>query len=200
MTATSLPAATARPPSGPPDLVWPVAYPADRAIRKVTRRLAEPIDLSADLYHHPFLGFAFVCRAPARRFPWQRPGVPALAHVVVDLVGGRAFLGDAWEEDSFTTRTVALRAAGHEVPAGQSSAPPGPAPRITQAVAEERGRALLAGVLARRRRLDPVGTVDLFAPPVYFGKPNWWVCGRRGDHVVEVIVDALSGRHYVCSG
>jgi hypothetical protein len=194
MTAMpTLPATASR------NLVWPVAVPAEEAVRKVARRLPEQVPLAAHLYHHPFVGLVFVCRPPARRALRRGGRAPVLGHVVVDLVAGRAFLSDPWDEDSFVTREAALEAVAFDADPVAPSVR-GPAPRITETEAVEAARALLAGVLVRRRRLDPVGRAELHAPPVYFGKPNWWVTGKRGERAVEVVVDALNGRHYACSG
>lgn len=187
------------------DLVWAAVVPAQQAIRKVARRVTEPVDLTARLYHHPFLGLVFVCRPLPPRLP-RLPGrsarvgtAPVAAHVAVDLVSGRAYLADPWDDDSFTSLGAALDAAGqHGAPAGNPVN--GPAPRIEDQGALDAGRRLLAGALARRRRLDGLGPAELHTPPVRFGKPNWWVTGQCGQRRIEVIVDGLSGRHYVCSG
>ena len=187
------------------DLVWPVAVPAEHAVRTVARRLPAGAQLTARLYPHPFLGVMFLCgTGEARRPRWRRAsGGPLLAAVVVDLVSGRAFHTDPWVEDDLVTRGAAHEAAAPSIgsPADSSAAPAvrDPRPRITTEEAVEAARALLPGLLARRRRLDPVGAAELTGPPVRFGKPNWWVSGRSEGRTVEVVVDALSGRHYVKS-
>lgn len=185
-----------------PELVWPAAVTAEEAVRKVARRLPDGAGagLTARLYHHPFMGMLFLSgTVPGRSWRRRAPGAAALMPVVVDLVSGRAFLSDPWVEEDFTTRESALRATDARVD-DPSSQVQGPAPRLTEGEADAAGRALLAGVLLRRRRLSPTTPAELVAPPVCFGKPNWWVTGRNGDRTVEVVVDALSGRHYVCSG
>lgn len=187
------PGAGAEPVQLPPLLVWPATVSAEQARARVARRLPEPVDLDARLYHHPFLGLVFECRTtppPWRRLAARRPEpVPMLAHVVVDLVGGRAYLSDPWDETCFVTAEQAAEPTGLR----------GPQPVVDEETAVRAGRAVLAGVLLRRRRLDTVGRAELLEPPLRFGKPNWWVTGRRGDRRVEVIVDALTGRHYACS-
>jgi hypothetical protein len=191
--APRLPATASR------DLVWPAVVTADEAVHKVARRLPERVPLTAHLYHHPFAALAFVCHPSARRWPRRTERGPMLGHVVVDLVTGRAFLSDPWDEGSFITREAALEAARPDADRVAASVR-GPAPRISEADAVEAGRALLTGVLVRRRRLDSVGRVELHAPPISVGKPNWWVTGRGEKRDVEVVVDALSGRHYAYSG
>lgn len=177
-------------------LVWPVAVSADEAVRTVARRLPDGAGLTARLYHHPFLGLTFLLDKEERRSWWRTATQPVLAAVVVDLVSGRAFVTDPWNAADLTTRTDALPPPG-PVGATTTPAPRDPAPRHTEAEAIEAGRALLPGLLARRRRLDALGPAELTGPPVSFGKPNWWVTGRAGGRTVEVVVDALSGRHYV---
>lgn len=179
-------------PAAPPVLAWPTAVTAEQAVAKVARRLRGPGGLTARLYHHPFLGLTFLGGSTAPRWRGGAASAPVLAPVVVDLVSGRAFLSDPWEEDSFTTCREALEAAGDD-----GSAPVrGPRPRVSPSEAVEAARALLAGVLVRRRRLGGLGPVALSGTPVSFGKPNWWVTGELHGRPVEVVVDALSGRHY----
>ncbi|WP_154402213.1 hypothetical protein [Ornithinimicrobium cavernae] len=185
--------------TAPPELVWPAVVAPEDAIRTVARRLHPGVDLAARLYHHPFLGMMFLCGAPVRRFRSRTGAGQVLAAVVVDLVGGRAYLSDPWNDEDFTTRAAALGVAGPAATTRGAAPVRGPAPRLREAEAVAAGRSLLPGVLARRRRLDPVGPAELAAPLIYFGKPNWWVTGRDGDRSIEVVVDALSGRHYVAS-
>ncbi|RIK14452.1 MAG: hypothetical protein DCC50_11175 [Acidobacteria bacterium] len=182
------------------DLVWPVAVPAEAAVRTVARRLPPGTELTARLYHHPFLGMMFLLDTEKHRSRWRPRARPVLAAVLVDLVSGRAFLTDPWNAEDLTTRAEALAAAssGH-VDAVTSPAPRAPAPRLTEEDAVAAGRALLPGLLARRRRLDALGAAELTGPPTRFGKPNWWVTGQAGGRMVEVVVDALSGRHYARS-
>ncbi|GGK79669.1 hypothetical protein [Ornithinimicrobium pekingense] len=182
------------------DLVWPAVVPAEAAVRTVARRLPPGAQLSARLYHHPFAGMAFLCGTDTRRSRWLAPARPLLASVLVDLVSGRAFLTDPWDADELTTRAAALSASSGD--ALWSEAAPvlrDPAPRVTEDEAVAAGHALLPGLLARRRRLDLLERAELTQTPVRFGKPNWWVTGRSGERTVEVVVDALSGRHYVRS-
>lgn len=182
------------------DLVWPAAVSAEAAVRTVARRVPSGAELSARLYHHPFLGVAFLLDTDEHRSWWRAAARPVLAAVVVDLVSCRAFLTDPWNAEDLTTRADALASGpSGDVGAMTTAAPRDPAPRHTQAEAVEAGRALLPGLLARRRRLDALAPAELAGPPVTFGKPNWWVTGRAGGRTVEVVVDALSGRHYVRS-
>lgn len=185
------------------DLVWPVAVPAEEAVRRVSRRLPGTPELAAQLYHHPFLGMTFLLdrRSGSR---WGRAGGSSgtgalVAAVLVDLVSGRPFLTDPWDDADLTTRAnAAADTPGHGVPDGPE--PRGPRPRITDDQAIAAGRELLPGVLTRRRRLDALAAAELDRAPVRFGKPNWWITGRSDGRELQVVVDALNGRHYVVAG
>lgn len=173
-----------------PLVALPAAVSAEQARATVARRLPQALDLDAALYHHPFLGLVFECSSSRVRIPFRKdtdPPAPAIAHLIVDLVGGSAYLGDPWNDDSFEPIQQA------------DTAIRGPAARIEEATAIRSARAVLAGVMTRQRRIDTISRADLLGPPVRYGKPNWWVTGRRGERSVEVIVDAISGRHYACS-
>lgn len=172
-----------------PKVAVAASISAEQARITVARRLREPTDLDATLYHHPFLGVVFTCRTSHVPLPGKGCPAPMLAYLVVDLVGGLAYLSDPWDESCFvplepTDATTRIR---------------GPEPQVEQAVALSSARAVLAGAVLRRRRLDIVAHAELLESPVLFGKPNWWVTGRRGDNRVQVIVDATTGRHYACS-
>lgn len=196
MTTTSRMPATAT----PPDLVWPTAVSAEAAVRTVARRLPPGAELTARLYHHPFLGVMFLLDAQERRCWWRARTRPVLAAVVVDMVSCRASLTDPWDPEDLSSRAAAVASAGSgHAGAATTPGPRDPAPRHTEAEAVEAARALLPGLLARRRRFDALGPAELTGPPVAFGKPNWWVIGRASGRDVQVVVDALSGRHYVRS-
>ena len=174
-----------------PVVALPAAVSAEEARVKVARRLPKATELDATLYHHPFLGLVFECTSNRVRIPFRKntePAVPEVAYLIVDMVGGSAYLGDPWDEGSFVP-----------IPQAESAVVLGPEARIEEAVAIRSARAVLAGVMARRRRIDTINRADLLVPPLRFGKPNWWVTGRRGERNVEVIVDAITGRHYACS-
>lgn len=182
------------------DPVWPASVSAEAAMRTVARRLAPGAELTARLYHSPFLGMMFLLDPDERRSRWRAPSGPVLAAVVVDLVSGRAFLTDPWSEADLITRGQAVDPVDPGCPVPTTGpAPRDPTPRVSEAEALGAGRALLPGLLARRRRLDALGAAELTGPPTRFGKPNWWVTGQADGRVVEVVVDALSGRHYARS-
>lgn len=174
-----------------PSVALPATITAEQALAKIARRLPKASKLDATLYHHPFLALVFECTSNRVRIPFRgdpRSAVPEVAYLLVDLVGGSAYLGDPWDEGSFMP-----------IPHPESAVVQGPEARIEEAVAIRSARAVLGGVMARRRRIDTINRADLIVPPLRFGKPNWWVTGRRGERRVEVIVDAITGRHYACS-
>lgn len=177
-----------------PELAWPVKFSNEEALALVNRRLKERVRLKATLYHHPFLGLVFQGQQHRPRFfsraRRQRETKELIrAHVLVDLVGGRAYLSDAWETRDF----VAFR-QGDEVSPIRD-----PEPQVEEATAIHAARAILAGVVLRRRRIAAVNDLEIVEPPVRLGKPNWWVTNRDTRGSTEVIVDGITGNHYAFS-
>lgn len=177
-----------------PELAWSVKFSAEEARTVVQRRLKARTELDTALYHHPFLGLVFQSRNHrARSFPKvtgrrQKPEI-IRAHLLVDLVGGRAYLSDAWDLREFvaieqTEETRALR---------------NPEPLLDETTAIRAARAVLAGVVLRRRKLSSSTDLELLEPPIRLGKPNWWVTSRDVSKATEVIVDGITGRHYAFS-
>lgn len=175
-----------------PTLAWPVQFTAAEAQARVHRRLKEPADLTATLYHHPFLGLVFRGRqsragrffSKGQRDPQELVG----AHVLVDLVGGRAFLSDGWDPE----KLVAIERDNGSWPIED------PEPQVDEFTALRAARALLASVVLRRRRFAAVTDLELVTAPLAIGKPNWWVTDRN-KRSVEVIVDGITGKHYAFS-
>ena len=177
-----------------PAIAWPPRVSAAEARTLVNRRLKEPAELTATLYHHPFLGLVFqghqsrlsrFFRATSQRAPHEL----VQAHVLVDLIGGRAFLSDAWSPEEL----VAIE---------RDNGPrtiDDPAPQVDEVAAIRAARALLASVVLRRRRLAAVQQLELGAAPIALGKPNWWVTDPSGKRAIEVIVDGITGKHYAFS-
>lgn len=178
-----------RPPAAP-RLAWPVAVDADQALRTVTSRLGPgaaggaDVDLSARMVLHPMLAVEFV---------WHRRRREGAAHALVDLVGGRAFVVEPWTEVPFVP-------VGEMAELEETAELEPPAPQVPVEEAVRTARQLLAGVLLRRRRLGSASAFELRREPLCVGKPNWWVSGTAAGRRVEVIVDAVSGRHYAFQG
>lgn len=174
-----------------PEFAWPVKFSAGEARALVNRRLKQRTELNARLYHHPFLGLVF--EGQQHRPGWlslisggqQREEI-VRAHVLVDLVGGRAYLSDAWKSDDF----VALGQDEEVSPISN------PEPHIDEATAMQAARGILANVVLRRRRPTAIDRLELVERPLRLGKPNWWVTDRNGTGAVEVIVDGITGKHY----
>lgn len=164
-----------------PEVAWPAQMSQEHVLAWMRRRLPEAKQVRTDLYHHPMLGVAF---------RWRRPfAQPMLAHALVDLVGGRAFAADPWDDVSF--RPIA------DVRSSSTVKPP--KRLISDGEARESARRLINGVLLRRRRLDFAGRLEEIGEPLLFGKPNWWVQATHEGRDVEVVIDGLSGNHYVFS-
>lgn len=163
-----------------PDVVWPAAVTQEQALGLVSRRLPQAHDVDARKYHHPMLGVVL---------QWQRRmRKPMLAHVLVDLVGGHAYAADPWDEVYFLP--------WHQ--REDDGLSPTPAV-ISQNDALQNAQRLVNNVLLRRRKLEPAGALIGCDDPLYFGKPNWWVTGTHQGRQLEIIVDALTGKHYTFS-
>lgn len=170
-----------------PAVAWPRRITEEQARAWATRRLPRMRQARFELYHHPMAGVQFAWR--------RRLGGTILAHALVDLVGGRAYLSEPWDDITF----LPLRAEGPE-PLSTTSSVHGPGPRLTGEEAESAARTLIDSVLLRRRRLDSSGTLHRVGDVLCFGKPNWWVTGRFEGRDVEVVIDGLTGSHYVFRG
>src|SRR5699024_3511688 len=138
-----------------PDLAWPVKFSAQEARTVVNRRLKKRADLKSTLYHHPFLGLVFQSgERRASGFPSigrrQKPEL-IQAHVLVDLVGGRAYLADAWDHREF----VAIN------PKDQTTGLRDPEPLLDEPTALGAARAVLAGVVLRQRKFAALPDLEL---------------------------------------
>lgn len=162
-----------------PEVAWPAQITREHVMKWVRRRLPGAEQVRADLYHHPMLGVVF---------QWHRPfAQPLMAHALVDLVGGRAYAAEHWDDVEF------LRIG--EVSVSDAVMPP--ARRVSDAEATATARRLVNGVLLRRRRLDFAGRLAENRDPLFFGKPNWWIQATDAKRKVEIIIDGLNGNHYV---
>ena len=165
--------------SAAPEVAWPERISQEDALKWVRRRLPGARQVNAGLYHHPMLGVAF---------QWRRPFAESmLAHAIVDLVGGRAYAAEPWDD-------VAFVSIG-EVDISLDLRPPERV--IADDAARFAARRLVNSVLLRRRKLDFAGRLVEHAAPVLFGKPNWWVRGVYENRNFEIVIDGLNGNHYV---
>lgn len=164
-----------------PRIAWPAQITEQRVRQWVSRRLRGATEIRTDMYHHPMLGVAF---------RWERPlAQPLHTHALVDLVGGRAYVAEHWDDIDF----VAI----DQVKVSSQLSPPVQAVATEQA--EAAARRLIDGVLLRRRRLDFAGHLRQYGKPLLFGKPNWWIQGVYQTRKLEAIIDGLNGNHYVFS-
>ena len=162
-----------------PRVAWPAAISEQHVLKWVRRRIPGAEQIRVDLYHHPMLGVAFQWRRPMAR--------PLLAHALVDLVGGRAYAAEHWDNVNFVPI--------EQVEVSATIKPP--ARVISDAKASESAWHLVDGVLLRRRRLDFAGRIESHREPLFFGKPNWWVQRLYRGRKIEIIIDGLNGNHYV---
>lgn len=164
-----------------PTVAWPVNISRDQALDWVGRKLSGARDVQAELYHSPMLGVVFESRRglePAEQ-----------VYVIVDLVGGRAYAAEPWDGIAFEP----LGAAPQD---GTTTAP---ARVLTDEQGEASARQLVQSLLLRTRRLGGPRRVERVGSLLCFGKPNWWITGSNRDRQVEIIVDAVTGRHYALS-
>lgn len=167
--------------AAPPEVAWPAAIDRPQAEHWVRRRLPAARGLELTMYHHPMMGI---------EFEWQRRRrEPIWINVLVDLVGGRAYAAEPWHDCQFEPLPNQTGTGGHLSPARQ----------LCDEQAREHALRLADSVLLRRRRLDAPGRLRHRGELLYFGKPNWWITGEQRGRRVEVILDALTGRHYAFS-
>lgn len=161
----------------------PLVSSAD-AIKRMSSRLRDDRTLNAELVHHPMLGVEFRMSGNSRR---RRPIEPRalLAHAVVDLVGGRAYVTEPWNRQDFFPRP------------DSAASDRDPQPRLARDTAIDAARELMLGVLFRRRRLGSDLDLHVNGEPLLFGKPNWWITAGADEKPVEVLVDAMTGKHFV---
>src|SRR5699024_3183263 len=120
-------------------------------------------------------------------YRWRRPlAQPMLAHALVDLVGGRAYATEHWDDVGFQLID--------DVEVSSRLRPPTPV--LSGDEAGQTARRLMNSGLLRRRGLDFRGRLEEHER-LYFGKPNWWVQGEHHGRTVELVIDGLNGNHYV---
>ncbi|GAA4283653.1 hypothetical protein GCM10022261_11840 [Brevibacterium daeguense] len=164
-----------------PTVAWPVQISREQALSWVDRKLSGARDIRAELYHSPMLGVVFESRRGVE--PVER------VHVIVDLVGGRAYAAEPWNRVAFEPLGTA----------GQSATIAAPARTLTDEQGEAAARRLVQSILLRTRRLGGPGRVQRVGPLLCFGKPNWWITGSNRGRQMEIIMDAVTGKHYALS-
>lgn len=164
-----------------PDVVWPMNISRDRAMSWIGGKLSGIRNARAELYHSPMLGVVFEVRRNLRP--------PETIHVIVDLVGGRAYAAEPWAEVDFVPLERVARS--EEIAS--------PVRALTDDQGEAAARKLVLSLLLRTRRLGGPGRVHRQGPVLCFGKPNWWITGENRGRQVEIILDAVTGKHYALS-
>lgn len=167
------------------DSAWKLNLSRGEALKWVNRKLPRAREVRASLYYHPMLG----CE-----FDWTGPrGKLIKINILVDLNSGRGFAAAPWTTANFTTRAVdVMRDNAHSIRT--------PEPQVALDQARQTARSVAQVLVTRKRRFGGVGTLQLNDREVSFVKPNWWVTGENGGRDLELILDGITGRHYVFSG
>ena len=164
---------------------WKLNIDRDDALKWVRRKLPKARDVEMSLYYHPMLG----CE-----FDWHGPREKLIKiNILVDLVSGRAFAASPWTIESFDDPEVQLQADNaHAISA--------PGPSINMSKAKETARSVAHVLVTRERRFGGVGHIAKITRDVHFLKPNWWITGSHRGRDLELILDGVTGKHYVFSG
>lgn len=164
---------------------WKLKVDREDALKWMRRKLPKARDVEMSLYYHPMLG----CE-----FDWHGPrGKLIKINILVDLVSGRAFAASPWTNESFDAPEMQLQADNaHAISA--------PEPSIDISKAKETARSVAHVLVTRKRRFGGVGNLAKATRDVHFLKPNWWITGGHRGRDLELILDGVTGKHYVFSG
>src|SRR5699024_9391848 len=98
-----------------------------------------------------------------------------------------------WTDKSFSAVETELQADNAHIIST-------PEPRIDITKAHQTARSVAQVLVTRKRRFGGVGTLDKHTRDVQFLKPNWWITGVHRGLDLELILDGVTGKHYVFSG
>lgn len=164
---------------------WKLNIDHDEALRWMRRKLPKARDVATSLYYHPMLG---------SEFDWHGPrGKLIKINILVDLVSGRAFAAAPWTDKSFSAVEAELQANNAHIIST-------PEPRVDMVTAQQTARTVAQVLVTRKRRFGGVGKLDQHTRDVQFLKPNWWITGTHRGTDLELILDGVTGKHYVFSG
>lgn len=174
---------------------WPVTVDRKEAEHWVKKRLLSTTGLRLSLFHHPMAGAEFAWKHPTRT---TKPS--GQVSVLVDLVGGRAYATDPWARQGLMNANEERKEHGTaETDATSDSSVADPIPRIDLEEAALRAQEIASSVVLRQRRAASKRRLVQTSEPLAFGKPNWWITGEHRGRRLEMILDAVTGRHYIFS-
>lgn len=164
---------------------WKLNVDRTAAYNWVRKKLPKAHDIKLSLYHHPMMGY---------EFGWEiRGGKFSRITVLVDLVSGRAFAAAPWDESSFEPADTRLITENDHAQLSdrKASVPLGKAKAAARSVAQV--------IVMRKQRFAVTDNIRSTAPDVFFLKPNWWITGSHRRRSLELILDGVTGKHYVFS-
>lgn len=151
----------------------------------VQRKLPKARELQISLYYHPMMGF---------EFGWDiRRGKFSKITILVDLVSGRAFAAAPWDDNSFESPAVELMAQNEHYLLSERKAV------VSSEKAKAAAKAVAQVIVMRKQRFAVQGNIRSTAPDLHFLKPNWWITGSHRGRPLELILDGVTGKHYVFS-
>lgn len=151
----------------------------------VRRKLPRAREVKMSLYYHPMMGF---------EFGWNvRRGKFNKITILVDLVSGRAFAAAPWDDNSFEPPAAEIMAENeHPLLIERQAA-------VTPEKARAAARSVAQVIVMRKQRFAVTGNMRSTAQDLYFLKPNWWITGSHRGRPLELILDGVTGKHYVFS-
>lgn len=164
---------------------WKLNVDRAAAYDWVRRKLPKAHDIKMSLYHHPMMG----CE-----FGWKiRRGKFSKITILVDLVSGRAFAAAPWDENSFEPPDTQLIAVNDHAQLSDRTA------LVALEKARAAARSVAQVIVMRKQRFAVTDNMRPSAPDVFFLKPNWWITGSHRGRPLELILDGVTGKHYVFS-
>lgn len=166
-------------------LAWKLNIDHDDMLKWVQRKLSKARNVETSLYYHPMLG----CE-----FDWYgTTGKLIKINILVDLVSGRGFAAAPWHEQTLGLPEKVLQDQNDHAVSS-------PEVCIDMATARQTARSIAQVLVTRKRRFGGVGVLSAETRDVPFLKPNWWVTGEHRGRELELILDGVTGKHYIFSG
>jgi len=164
---------------------WKLNVDRAAASAWVRRKLPKARDIKMSLYHHPMMGCEFGWEIRRSKF--------SKITILVDLVSGRAFAAAPWDENSFEPPATQLLAENDHAQLSDQAA------LVTLEKARTAARSVAQVIVMRKQRFAVTGNLRASAPEIFFLKPNWWITGSHRGRPLELVLDGVTGKHYVFS-